>query len=372
MRHVPEGQLRRLVDEPFAVADAVSEHVGHCPRCAMRREQIAEDAAAATALLSRPQSVPDVDSAWTRMRATPVSPAPPRLDPRRPRVPGRWRWRLVAIPVPSTRVLLSIAAGVVALGGGAAAVTAALAPPAPRVPASAGGIQALADVVGIEGGSGVLGGFDTPSGSRQLPFGVLSWSSAGSARRVASIAAAEQETGLHLPSPTSLPAGVGKPASIMVQPEVTATIRFAAGAETLAGKSLTVTAGPAVLVEYGAATGAIGLPTLGTFAMGRPVISPIDSTTDQLEAYVLSRHGMPAGLMQEIRLLGDLGTVLPVATPPGANVSQVDVGGAPGILVTDASVGASGVIWEDRGGTVLAAVGLLDRKDILDVANQLG
>ena len=49
MRHVPEGQLRRLVDEPFAVADAVSEHVGHCPRCAMRREQIAEDAAAATA-----------------------------------------------------------------------------------------------------------------------------------------------------------------------------------------------------------------------------------------------------------------------------------------------------------------------------------
>jgi len=30
------------------------------------------------------------------------------------------------------------------------------------------------------------------------------------------------------------------------------------------------------------------------------------------------------------------------------------------------------VIWEDRGGTVLAAVGLLDRKDILDVANQLG
>jgi hypothetical protein len=106
--------------------------------------------------------------------------------------------------------------------------------------------------------------------------------------------------------------------------------------------------------------------------MERPAVSSTDSPTAQLEAYVLSRPGVPAGLAQEIRLLGDIGTVLPVPTPPGANVTQVDVNGSPAILVTDTSVGASGVIWEDRGGVLQVAVGLLDRKDILDVANQLG
>ncbi len=261
----------------------------------------------------------------------------------------------------------------VVAAAGAATLTTVLGPsrPAP-VPTSAGGIQALADVGGIEGGSGVLGGFDASSGSRTLPFGVLRWSSAGPALRVSSIAAAEHATGLDLPVPTVLPAGVGNPTSILVQPQVTATIRFGSAAGVLAGKTLTVTAGPAVLVEYGASTPLLGLPTLATFAMGKPVVSSSDSKAAQLEAYVLSRPDVPAGLAQEIRLLGDIGTVLPLPTPPGANVSQVDVGGRPGILVTDTSVGASGVIWEDRGGVVRAAVGLLDGKDILDVASQLG
>lgn len=371
MRHAPEATLRRLVDEPFAVADSDADHVTNCVRCGLRREEIAQDAARAAALLSRPQSVPDLDVAWRRLQTSPTTPAPSELSPPRPRAPRRWRWRLVVIPVPSTRVLATIAV-VVAGAAGVTALTTVLAPaPAAPVPSSSSGIQALADVVGI-GGSGVLGGFDTSSGSRSLPFGILHWSSAGSDRPVASIAAAEKATGLDVQVARVLPAGVGKPASILVQPKVTATIRFGSAAGALAGRSLTVTAGPAVLVEYGSSTAAIGLPTLATVAMERPAVSSTDSPTAQLEAYVLSRPGVPAGLAQEIRLLGDIGTVLPVPTPPGANVTQVDVNGSPAILVTDTSVGASGVIWEDRGGVLQVAVGLLDRKDILDVANQLG
>jgi hypothetical protein len=372
VRHVPETKLRRLVDEPWAVADTDADHVANCVRCGLRRQQIRQDAATATALLSRPQSVPDLDGAWSRLQTAPRALAPVAPRSRRPRVQGRWRWRLVAIPVPSARVLATVAV-VVAAAAGATALTTALSPTrrAP-VPASSAGIQALADVVGIDGGSGVLGGFDTSSGSLRLPFGVLQWSSAGTTRRVASIAAAEKATGLDLPTPASLPAGVGKPTTLLVQPQVTATIRFDTAAGALAGRSLTVTAGPAVLVEYGASTGAVGLPTLATFAMGRPLVSSKDSKAAQLEAYVLSRPDVPAGLAQEIRLLGDIGTVLPVPTPPGANVTQVDVSGSPGILITDASVGASGVIWEDHDGGVHAAVGLLDRTDILNVADQLG
>ena len=103
-------------------------------------------------------------------------------------------------------------------------------------PTSSAGIQALADVVGIDGGSGVLGGFDdvvrvasvcrsaSCDGRRTVP-----------PTRVGSIAAAEKATGLDLPVPTALPAGVGGPASILVQPQVTATIRFGPAAGALAG-----------------------------------------------------------------------------------------------------------------------------------------
>jgi hypothetical protein len=287
-------------------------------------------------------------------------------------MPSRWRWRLVVIPVPSAAVIATIAV-VVAGAGTAALLTTVLAPgrTAPVTPPSVG-IQALTDVAGLGGGSGVLGGFATASGSLKLPFGELRWTSSGPAHPVSSIAAAEKASGLDLRTPKALPAGVGGLASIEVQPEVTASISFGAAAATLAGRSLNITAGPAVLMEYGGATAAIGIPTLTTFVMGRPAVFSADSTVSQLEAYVLSRPGLPAGLAQEIRLLGDIGTVIPLPSQQGANVTQVDVDGSPGALVTDASIGVSGVIWDDSDGVVHAAVGLLDQTDIISVADQLG
>ena len=45
MRHVPDGTLRRLIDEPFAVADRDARHVEGCGRCRARSQRIAEDAA---------------------------------------------------------------------------------------------------------------------------------------------------------------------------------------------------------------------------------------------------------------------------------------------------------------------------------------
>jgi len=369
VRHVPEGKLRRLIDEPFAVADADANHVVGCERCRLLRQRIAEDAAAASALLARPQPLPDVDLAWRRLQGSGARPA--RSRPARETMPTGRRWRLVGIPLPSAAVLVTVA--VVVAGATTAAVLAAVRAPARATRTSSADIRAIADIVGINSGSAVLGGFETSSGSLRLPFGLLQWSSAGSAHSVGSVAAAEQATGLNVSLPSALPGGVGAPIRIVVQPEVTATIRFgAAVAGMVAGTSLTVAAGPAVLVEYGGSIPGLGLPTLGTFTMERPVASSVKSTPAQLEAFVLSRPGVPAGLAQEMRLLGDVATVLPVPTPPGVNVTQVDVSGSPAILVTDSSLGASGVIWEDRGGIVHAAVGLLDQKDILDVANQLG
>jgi hypothetical protein len=263
--------------------------------------------------------------------------------------------------VPSTAVLAACA--VLVAGVTAATVLTTLSGPARVTPVQAvpTDFQAIADAAGLEG-SGVIGGFPTPSGSLGLPFGVVRWSSTGRARGVASIAAANAATGLALRLPAALPAGVGALQQVLVQPEVTATIAFDSGAgPTLAGTSLVVTAGPAVLVEYGSSLGSLGLPSLAVFAKARPVASS-----------TVARPGLPVGLAQEIRLLGDLGTSLPVPATSGADVSQVDIAGSPGILVTEGSGAASGAIWEDRAGVIHAALGLLDQEDVLNVANQLG
>ncbi len=370
MRHVPDGTLRRLVDEPLAVADGAAEHVSRCGRCRRRGELVVRDAAAVAALVSRPQPVPDVDLAWSRLQSQPAA-SSARTHALR-RFHARRSWRLVGVPVPSTAVLAACA--VLVAGVTVATVLTTLPGPARVNPVQAvpTDFQAIADAAGLEG-SGVIGGFPTPSGSLALPFGALRWSSSGRARSVASIAAANAATGLALRLPGALPAGVGALQQILVQPEVTATVAFDAGAgATLAGTSLVVTAGPAVLVEYGSSLGSLGLPSLAVFAMAKPVASSTSATSARLAAFLLSRPGLPVGLAQEIRLLGDLGTSLPVPATSGADVSQVDIAGSPGILVTEASGAATGVIWEDRAGVIHAALGLLDQEDILNVANQLG
>ena len=54
MRHVPDGVLRRLDDEPLAVPDRVTDHVAACERCSARRAEIARDTERAAALFVGP------------------------------------------------------------------------------------------------------------------------------------------------------------------------------------------------------------------------------------------------------------------------------------------------------------------------------
>src|ERR1700757_4337921 len=67
VRHIPDGVLRRLDDEPLAVPDRVSEHLAGCGRCSARRARIADDTEQAARLLSGPQLVTDTDLAWARL-----------------------------------------------------------------------------------------------------------------------------------------------------------------------------------------------------------------------------------------------------------------------------------------------------------------
>jgi len=364
MRHVSDGKLRRLLDEPFAVADADTGHVARCERCRRRHQETKRNAAEATALLSRPHPVPDLEAAWSNF----TTPAPAARSVHVPvRTPRR---RVVTVTLPSARVVVASAVLIAAATAGTLVAVLSSSSPPPQQ-ASPADFQAIEELAGVSGGSGILGGFDTSSGVLQLPFGALHWSSSGPAHSVASLSAATAATELEVRTPANLPAGVGAITNILVQPRVTATIRFGTGAGALAGNSLTVSAGPAVLVEYGSGGAELGLPTLATFTMAFPTVSSGASTAAQLEAYVLAAPSVPTGLAQEMRLLGDMGTVLPFQAPAGTDASQVDVDGAAAILVTAPTIGASGVIWVSHG-LVHAAVGLLDGNDVLYVARQIG
>jgi hypothetical protein len=190
---------------------------------------------------------------------------------------------------------------------------------------------------------------------------------------VSSIARASALARIAFPVPAALPTGVGAATRIMVQPQVTATIRFGQGAGSgIAGSTLQVTAGPAIAVQYGSTSGNTRLVTLVIVAARRPVASSAGATASQLETFLLARPGMPAALADEIRELGNPSAILPVPVPSGMWEQVEHIGGAPAVLVTDPDGFAAGVIWEDRDGIVRGVGGLLDSEDVLNVARQIG
>ena len=348
--------------------DGARRHMAACGRCQAGRAAAAQAAAVAARLLSAPP--PDVDTglAWAQMQrrlADPVLARQPVIS-----IPRRSGLRVLNASVGTGT---AVTAGLALTGVAAAAtLTTVFAPThVQTVPISRGDLQAIVSVLGT-GVAPAHGGLLPGTGSQQLAFGTLHWTSAGRGRQVSSIGRASALTHLAFTAPATLPAGVGPINAIYVQPMATATVAISRNASpSVGGTSLAVTGGPAMLVQYGGQAGSPGLTTLGILTMRRPVATSTGATTAQLENFVLSRPGIPADLVRQIKLLGNLSTVLPVPVPPGATSEHVRIGAWPGVLITVGSGAASAVIWESRGGVIHAVAGLLDRKDILDVASQL-
>ena len=373
MSHATEGELRRLYDDPLGVPDRTSNHVTTCRRCSARRVAIAKATERCARMLSGPQLVPDVDEAWAQFghqfnEAEADDKSTDRVG-LQVSVPRR-NLRLSKLSV-RTGVAIAAAGAVLAGTAAAATLTTVFAPThvAP-VALNQSDLQEVADFMGL-GNSHVLGGFPTPSGSRTFKFGTIEWSSSGPARRVTSVSQGIAAAGFPVSLPSRLPQGVGRPVGVIVQPRVRVTVSFNSGAKGVAGSSVVLEAGPAVLVEYGSASG-IDLPTLAVLTMPRPTGVSSGATMSQIEAFLLGQPGIPPELAEEVKLLGDLGTTLPIPVPPGASVRSVQVGGSPGVLVADASNAVAGVIWEDGGGTVHVVAGILDQEGVLNVAYQIG
>jgi hypothetical protein len=348
----------------------VLDHVAGCGRCSARRAQIAHDAERAARLLSAPWLVPDADMAWARVQRE-LHRSPEEGAARRRRAAPGVR-RALRLPSVSLRAGLVIGAvGIVVAGTAAAATLTTIFAPTHVTPVSLSqsDLRAITAFAGL-GDSQVLGGFRTPSGSSAFRFGTITWSSSG-AKPASSLAEASAEAGFPVPLPAHLPAGVGAAQRFTVQPRVRATVTFNSEAGGVGGSSVTLVAGPAVLTQY-AAAGGTGVPTLGVVTMRRPTAVSTGATLTQIEAFLLNQPGIPAQLAEEVRLLGDLRTTLPVPVPPGAAVHSVRVAGWPGVLVADGSNAAAGVVWEDGGGNLHLVAGILDSHDVLNVADQLG
>ena len=369
MRHIPDGVLRRLDDEPLAVPDRVADHVADCERCSFRQAQIAHDTERAAHLLSPPRLVPDTDSAWAQFVRE--LQRDPKQRPDRRRWSTTVRGRRAPFPSVSLRAGLVMDAIAIVVAGTAAAatLTTIFAPThVVPVPVSQSDVRAIAALIG---NGQALGGFPTPDGSRTLSFGTIRWSSSGSAEPASSLAEASARAGFPVSLPSHLPAGVGAVQQFIVQPHVRAVVTLTSAAGSLAGSSVTLDAGPAVFAEYGGA-GGVNLPTLGVATMPRPTALSTGASMGQIEAFVLRQPGVPPELAEEFRLLGDLRTTLPVPVPSGASVRSVQVAGWPGILLADRSNTAAGVVWEDGRGVLHAVAGILDPQDVLNVAEQLG
>jgi len=366
MKHVSDGVLRRLADEPESVADRDAEHASVCRRCRARHQRIATDAAFAQRALGGPQLLPDVDSAWSRLVATPPSARGASIERAAPR-----SWRLAGISVSSSMAIGG--AGIVVAGAAVAATLPTVFAPthvAP-LPIATGDLQSFVSALGLNGPAR-LASVASPNGTTQLSFGTVTWSAGGSPHTYPTLGQAETASGLAVALPSTLPSGVSGAASYAVYPSATATVTFSSSAgDGVAGSSLAFTIGPAVIVTYGSPLGQ-GLPALGVVAMARPVATSTGATTSQLESFLLSQPGVPPDLAEEIRLLGNLQTTLPVPTPPGATESSVVVNGQPAVLLAEDGGSVSGVIWEDAQGIVHAVAGPLDQEGVLGVAQQIG
>jgi hypothetical protein len=272
----------------------------------------------------------------------------------------------------SSGVALSTGGLLVAGATAAATLTTVFAPTqvAP-LPISQGDLQSFVSALGMDGPAQLVG-VASPTGSKQLAFGTVTWSAGNGPRTYPTLEQAEAASGLAVALPSTLPSGVSAAAAYAVYPSAAATVTFdASDGAGVAGSSLAFTLGPAVVVTYGSPLGQ-GLPGLAVVVMARPSATSTGASASELESFLLSQPGIPSNLAQEIRLLGNLQTTLPVPTPPGATESSVVINNEPAVLLAENGGIAAGVIWEDAQGIVHAVAGPLNQEDVLGVARQIG
>ena len=404
MRHLSDGALRRLYDEPAAIPAAARRHYATCARCRGRFDTIAADARAAATLLAIGDARADRAAALTQIRQC-IAAESGVLSRRRPQ---RWYERMGAMVQLNSRRFAGPVGGVIA----AAALVGALAlTPVGSLAQSFITIFEPQQVAAVP---------VTPGEMQSLPdlrdYGTMTQRTRPAAQQVASAAAAAAASGLLVPTPASLPAGVPTDVTYTVLSQGTASFTFsaakaqAAAAATgktlppmpagLDGSTLQATIGPAVVATYGGTVGISGgdttprgrhagikgvavatgraaaqregdIPSLVVAEAAQPRITSTGATAQEIEDYLLEQPGVSPQLAAEIKAIGDPTTALPIPIPmERATAQTVQVQGTSGLAVGDNTGIGSGVIWE-KDGVVYGVAGALPESQILAIADSL-
>jgi len=366
VRHLSDGTLRRIYDEPLALTATDQAHFDGCADCRVRFESIANTARATTALLSVPGFAPEPAGALKSLRArirTEEAARPPRWY-------ERWlnqaspRWRPMATPAVAVLLAATLLTGL-AVTGVAQSLIRIFEP------------QSLAAVQ--------VSPSDFAGGNVQLDYGQVKWlPAAPELRQLSDPNAAQSQSGLPVLTPASLPKGVSGPVSFGVASHATGSLTFdaerlrasaaAKGVKVnpmpsgINGSTLVVNAGPALIEVWGlsAGSGQAQMPTLVIAQTRVPTVDSTGASTAQLEDYLLSQPGVPPDLAAQIRAIKDPSTTLPIPIPKGlATTEPVQVNGTSGLLIK-AALGA-GVVWV-KNGVIYAVGGQLTPDQVLVIA----
>jgi hypothetical protein len=421
MRHLNDGTLRRMQDEPLSTSGAEKDHYASCATCRERAMAIATEAELAAMVLALPEPEVETQAALNRLRRAAAGQQAFR--------PGLWTSLKGLFVSGSNRSVRPAAALALVLTAMVTLVVTGVADNFVKVfePQQFQAVQVR------------------PESLRGLPdlsqFGDMTFSSTPTFTTVADAAAAHDKTGLAVIAPdgSSLPSRVGGGRSYVVMSPMRATFTFSAAkaqawatahgkslpamSPGLDGSTLTVDAGPAVILVYGGSTDAINravgvggatkhpvppqgepgsaagaapttdgtapttdgtapttagaydptslqLPDLAVVEMKSPRVNSSGASVQQIEDYLLSLPGFPQDLAAQIRAIGDPTTTLPVPVPTGQQSHQVDVQGVRGLFVGDSTGLGSGMIWS-KGGVLYATVGTLTESELAGVARSL-
>ncbi len=369
MRHLSEGALRRMYDEPLAMTAADQAHYEGCSVCKAGFERTANDARATGVLLALPTFESQPRQALAQLRV--------RIRQDETTHPIRWHERWLA-GAPVRRRFAGPVGAVLVAGALLVAFTATGVLPSlvkvfePRtvspVPVSPGALTSTTKI---------------------LDYGTVSWNPAPpKAEQVADAATASSRSGLPVLLPATVPQGVAGPVSYGVISHAVGSLTFdsarlrasAASQGVKVGSmpaaidhsTIYVSAGPALVELWGASAngGTVsGAPTLVIAQTRIPTVESNGASSKQLEDYLLSQPGVPPEFAAQIRAIKDPSTTLPVPIPAGfATTKSISINGVSGLLI-DAGL-ASGVVWQ-KGNVIYAVGGQLTPDQVIALASSL-
>ena len=431
MRHLDDGTLRRMQDEPISTGGDEQEHYQACERCRERAMSIATEATRAAQLLAVPEPVIETGVALARLRTSAAG--------QHAYAPSRWRSLRRGFVIGGNRTLRPVAALALACVAMVALVVTGVAENVINVfePHHFQAVQV------------------TPDQLKGLPdlssFGDMKFTRAPTFTPAAGAAEAQAQSGVTLLSPDAgaIPSRVKQPPGYIVVGQFSASFTFsAARAEAWAtangktlpampagldGSTINITGGPGVIMLYGApdnigaalsgapsgtnarrpstagdapaavpartpaprvaapqvgepaapqakpqvASGSASfnpstfkIPDMAIVQMKSPKVTSTGASVQEIEDYLLSLPGFPPDLAAQIRAIGDPATTLPVPVPTGQESKQVDVMGVEGLFVGDSTGLGSGMIWS-KDGILYGTVGTLTESEVTGVARSL-